>query len=120
MQIIARHAVSATQAPDGALVRELASPHNSGLTRHSLAEITHPPGTVSDEHHHLEAEEVYYVLQGEGQVRIDGQARAISPGDVVVILPGQRHQVWQRGEDDLVMLVTCVPAYSIEDVVFAD
>lgn len=118
MQIRARHAVPATQAPDGALIRELASPHNSGLTRHSFAEITHPQGTASDEHYHLEAEEVYYVLQGEGQVRIDGQARPIGPGDVVVILPGQRHQVQQEGTADLVLLVTCVPAYSTEDVVF--
>jgi hypothetical protein len=37
---------------DGAIVRELASPANSGLTRHSLAEIRHPPGTASQEHFH--------------------------------------------------------------------
>jgi mannose-6-phosphate isomerase-like protein (cupin superfamily) len=35
----------------------------------------------------------------------------------VVILPGQRHQVWQEGNTDLVLLVTCVPAYSLDDVV---
>jgi mannose-6-phosphate isomerase-like protein (cupin superfamily) len=103
---------------DGAIVRELVSPRNSSLTRHSLAEIRHPPGTASQEHFHTEAEEVYYVLGGQGGVRVDGQTRAIGPGDVVVIAPGERHTVWQEGEGDLVLLVTCVPAYSMEEAVF--
>jgi mannose-6-phosphate isomerase-like protein (cupin superfamily) len=61
---------------------------------------------------------VYYVLQGQGGIRVDGETRTIGPGDVVVITPGQRHTVWQEGEDDLVLLVSCVPAYSVEEVVF--
>jgi len=39
---------------------------------------------------------------------------------VVVITPGERHKVWQEGEGDLVLLVTCVPAYSVEEVVFTE
>jgi mannose-6-phosphate isomerase-like protein (cupin superfamily) len=105
---------------DGAIIRELASPHNSALTRHSLAEIRHPPGTASVEHYHTEAEEVYYVLTGQGAVRIDGETRDIEPGDVIVIVPGQRHKVWQRGDGDLTMLVTCIPAYSVQEVVFTE
>ena len=61
---------------------------------------------------------MYYVLQGQGGIRVDGERRTIGPGDVVVITPGQRHTVWQEGEDDLVLLVSCVPAYSVEEVVF--
>ena len=65
-------------------------------------------------------QEVYYVLSGRGGVRVDGERRDIGPGDVVAIFPGQRHKVWQEGEDDLVLLVTCVPAYSVEEVVFTE
>jgi mannose-6-phosphate isomerase-like protein (cupin superfamily) len=63
---------------DGAIIRELASPHNSRLSRHSFAEIRHPPGTASREHRHTEAEEVYYVLEGQGCVcgRRDPRHRA--------------------------------------------
>ena len=53
-------------------------------------------------------------------MRADGETRAIGPGDVVVIVPGQRHKVWQEGEGDLVLLVSCVPAYSVDEVVFAE
>jgi mannose-6-phosphate isomerase-like protein (cupin superfamily) len=105
---------------DGAIIRELVSPRNSALTRHSLAEIRHPPGTASQEHYHREAEEVYYVLEGQGEIRVDGQIGSLEPGDAVIIVPGQRHKVWQRGERDLVMLVTCAPAYSVEEVIFTE
>ena len=120
MHLVHRTMVEPFLADDGSLVQELAAPGNAPLTRHSLAEIRHPAGTASREHSHRIAEEVYYVLEGEGMMRVDGQARAIGPGDVVVISPGQRHQVAQQGDGDLVLLVTCVPAYSLADVVFAD
>ena len=120
MQLFNRNDVEPFTGDDGSIVRELASPGNSSLTRHSLAEIRHPPGIASLEHYHTEAEEVYVVLEGQGAVRVDGETRTIGPGDVVVIVPGQRHKVWQKGEGDLVLLVTCVPAYSVEEVVFTE
>jgi mannose-6-phosphate isomerase-like protein (cupin superfamily) len=120
MQIQHRDRVQAFTADDGAIIRELASPRNAPLTRHSLAEIHHPPGTASVEHYHSEAEEVYFVLSGQGGVCIDGERRAIGPGHVVTIAPGQRHKVWQQGETDLVLLVTCAPAYSVQEVVFTE
>lgn len=120
MQIITLDDVQPFVGDDGAIVRELASPRNSSLTRHSLAEIRHPPGTASQEHFHTEAEEVYFVIDGLGGMRVDGETRTLKPGDVVVIAPGERHKVWQEGEGDLVLLVTCAPAYSVEEVVFTE
>jgi mannose-6-phosphate isomerase-like protein (cupin superfamily) len=120
MQLFARDDVQPFVGDDRSIIRELASPTNSGLTRHSLAEIRHPPGTASLEHFHTEAEEVYFVLSGQGGIRVDGETHTIGPGDVVVITPGERHKVWQEGEGDLVLLVTCVPAYSVEEVVFTE
>lgn len=120
MHLIARDDVQPFVGDDKAIIRELASPGDSSLTRHSLAEIRHPPGTASQEHYHTEAEEVYFVIGGQGGIRVDGETRTIGPGDVVVIVPGQRHKVWQEGEGDLVLLVTCVPAYSVEEVIFVE
>jgi mannose-6-phosphate isomerase-like protein (cupin superfamily) len=120
MQLIARDDVQPFIGDDKSVIRELASPANSSLTRHSLAEIRHPPGTASLEHFHSEAEEVYFITEGRGGIRVDGETRSIGPGDVVVIAPGQRHKVWQEGEGDLVLLVTCVPAYAVEEVVFVE
>jgi mannose-6-phosphate isomerase-like protein (cupin superfamily) len=120
MHLIARDDVQPFVGDDESIIRELASPGSSGLTRHSVAEIRHPLGTASLEHYHTEAEEVYFVLSGQGGIRVDGETRTIGPGDVVVIVPGERHKVWQEGEGDLVLLVTCVPAYAVEEVVFVE
>ena len=114
MHLITRKDVQPYFGDDESIIRELASPTNSSVSRHSVAEIRHPPGTASLEHFHTEAEEVYFVLSGQGGLRVNGETHSIGPGDVVVITPGERHNVWQEGEGDLVLLVTCVPAYSVE------
>ena len=36
-------------------------------------------------------------MEGQGRICVDGETRAIRPGDVVVITPGERHKVWQEG-----------------------
>ena len=46
--------------------------------------------------------------------------KPIRPGDIVTIIPGQRHKVWQRGDGDLTLLVTCIPPYSVDEVVFVE
>jgi mannose-6-phosphate isomerase-like protein (cupin superfamily) len=119
MTVSNRNQVDPFVGEDGAVILELASPSNSALRRHSLAEIR-PPGTASREHYHTEVEEVYYIMEGQGSLRVDGETRDIAPGDVVVIVPGQRHKVWQEGDGDLVMLVTCAPAYSEEEVEYSE
>ena len=115
MRVTNRDCIQPFTGDDGASIRELAR-----LARHTLAEIRHSPGTTSREHYHTQAEEVYFVVEGRGEIRIDGETRAIGPGDVVEIVPGQRHKLWQRGQGDLVLLVTCAPAYDVQEVVFTE
>ncbi len=107
----------ASVAPDGARIQEITGRSN-GMTSHSLAVISHPPGTASAEHHHSVADEVYFVRSGHGRVRVDGETRAVKPGDAVIIRPGQRHKLWNAGAEDLVLLVSCAPAYSADEVVW--
>ena len=70
------------------------------------------------EHHHTVADEVYLVRSGRGRVRVDGETRAVGPGDAVIIRPGQRHKVWSDGPEDLVLIVSCAPAYEVGEVVW--
>ena len=66
-------------APDGARVQQIAG-RSEGMTSHSLAVISHPPGTESTDHHHTVADEVYLVWSGRGRVRVDGETWHIGPG----------------------------------------
>lgn len=105
------------QAPDGSQIRELAG-RSTGLASHSLAVIAHPPGTTSTAHHHTVADEIYFVWAGRGRVQVDAEECSLKAGDTVQIRPGQRHKLWNDGEADLVLIVTCAPAYSTDEVVW--
>ena len=64
----------------------------------SLAEAVLPPGKGSLPHYHPEVEEVYYLLQGEAEMGVDGQVEMVGPGDVVVISPGATHHIRNLSE----------------------
>jgi mannose-6-phosphate isomerase-like protein (cupin superfamily) len=103
--------------PDGAHIRELAG-RSTGLASHSLAIIAHPAGMATVEHHHTVADEVYYVQSGRGRVRVDEEVVDVAPGDTIIIRPGQRHKLWADKGEDLVLVVTCAPAYLVTEVIW--
>jgi mannose-6-phosphate isomerase-like protein (cupin superfamily) len=89
-----------------------------GLESHSLAIITHPAGMATVEHHHTLSDEVYTVQSGRGHIRVDDRLIEVNPGDTVIIRPGQRHKLWADAGEDLVLVVTCAPAYSVTEVIW--
>ena len=111
------NAIPAALAPDGAYIQEIAG-RSVGLASHSLAVITHPAGTTSRDHHHTVADEVYLVQAGRGRLRLDGVVREIAAGDAIIIRPGQRHKLWSDGPGHLVLVVTCGPAYAVDEVIW--
>ena len=58
-------------ADDKAVAREFASPRNLRAQKLSIADIIIPPGVEVIEHHHI-TEEVYYVVDGEGIMKVNG------------------------------------------------
>jgi len=115
VEIIKRDQVEPLVSEHGEIVRELASPSIASLRRHSVAEVTIKPGGSSVHHYHRQAEEVYYILRGQGQMMLDGETRAVQPGDTVIIPPLTKHLIRNTGAEELVMVVTCAPAWSPED-----
>jgi mannose-6-phosphate isomerase-like protein (cupin superfamily) len=58
------------------------------------------------EHAHADADEVLYVVAGEGAVRIGGEATAVSAGSVSIVPHGSPHAVERRGRNPLILLST--------------
>lgn len=105
---------------DGSNIREILSPKNSGLKRQSLAEATVPPGGATAEHIHPEAEEIYFVLAGQAEMRVAEKTANVRAGDAIVLPPGTRHQIVNTGATNLTFLCICVPAYSHGDTVLIE
>jgi mannose-6-phosphate isomerase-like protein (cupin superfamily) len=65
-------------------------------------------------HHHKVATEIYIILEGEGEVELDGQRHDAKPLSAFLIKPGTRH----RAIGDLRALVVCLPAANDADEYF--
>ncbi|HTA31778.1 MAG TPA: cupin domain-containing protein [Candidatus Cybelea sp.] len=105
---------------DGSEIRELLAYRNSAIRKQSLAEARLAPGASTQEHYHIQTEEIYYITHGLGRIRIDGEIREVAGGDAIAILPGQRHKLWNTGSDVLRLLCCCAPAYEHADTVITD
>ena len=66
------------------------------------------------EHFHKRSTELYYVLDGDGVVLLDGVEHAVRPGSLVHIAPGVVHGA--RGE--MRVLVVGIPDIADDDVHF--
>jgi len=65
-------------------------------------------------HYHKRATELYYVLEGEGTVSLDGVEQAVSKGSIVHIPPGVVHGAQGR----MRVLVVGIPDISDGDLYF--
>ena len=109
--------VPAFTTKDGSEIRELLAHRNSAISRQSLAEARLMPGQSTAPHYHVRTEEIYYILSGQGQMQIAGEALQVAKGDAIAIPPGHAHQITNTGDEPLVFLCCCAPAYEHEDTV---
>jgi len=105
---------------DGSEIRELLAHRNSAIRNQSLAEARLPAGASTQEHYHPLAEEIYYITEGTGRIRIEGETRDVKAGDAIAILPGQKHKLWNTGGGILRLLCCCAPAYEDSDTVITE
>ena len=103
---------------DGSTIRELFGLPTGGTEQQSLAEATLAPGQSTQRHYHAETEEIYFVLDGEGEMELDGERRRVEPGDGVAIPPRAWHEIRATGTSPLRFLCCCAPPYRHEDTFF--
>lgn len=104
-------------AGDNCRLREILHPDKADLAlRYSLARAIVAPGQTTWLHA-LRTSEVYYILAGEGSLRIEGEQAVVGPGDTVYIPPAAKQQITNTGTQDLVFLCIVDPAWRAEDEV---
>ena len=109
-------------APDGSEIRLLADGQN-GASRSSMVEVNLPAGRVTRPVYHQTVEEIWYILEGRGQVwRCPPGADAasvppqdVTPGDALVIPVGWRFQFAASPEAALRFLCHTTPPWPGED-----
>jgi mannose-6-phosphate isomerase-like protein (cupin superfamily) len=102
-------------AGDNTRLRELLHPDKDPLElRYSLAHATVPVGEISTPHA-LKTSEVYYILQGTGEMHIDDEVQPVTEGDTIYISPNARQYIHNRGDRPLIFLCIVDPAWRAED-----
>jgi mannose-6-phosphate isomerase-like protein (cupin superfamily) len=104
-------------AGDGSLLRELLNPLKETIrVNYSLAHAVLPPGEATLDHR-LKSAEVYYIIEGAGEMFVDDERAEVSAGQAVYIPPGAVQRLRNTGQGDLVFLCIVDPAWRPEDEV---
>jgi mannose-6-phosphate isomerase-like protein (cupin superfamily) len=60
--------------------------------------------------HVLKHDEVYYVVSGQGELRVDDRRVDIGPDTAIFMHEGADVGIWQKGDEDLVVIIAYPPA----------
>ena len=111
MRVATRDELQPFTTKDGSEIREF---HHTSAQ--SLAEASLAAGQSTQRHYHAASEEIYVVLEGEGDIEIDGDERRVEVGDAALIPAGAWHQI--VATSPLRFLCCCAPPYSDKDTFF--
>ena len=102
-------------AGDGSLLRQILHPDKIDVaSRYSLCHAAVKPGQTTRPHR-LQTSEVYFILQGQGLMWIDGESQAVRPGQAIYIPPHTTQSIQNPGDSDLTFLCIVDPAWRKED-----
>jgi mannose-6-phosphate isomerase-like protein (cupin superfamily) len=104
---------------DGSTIRSLLDLTTAPVQNQSLAEATLKPGGATERHYHRESEEIYYVVEGAGELELDGARALVTEGDAILIPPGAWHRVTAGASGQLRFLCACAPPYRHDDTFFS-
>jgi len=106
-------------AADGATVYELFNPSRSAIKNLSLASGFLETGKDARAHFHKKSEEIYYVLSGQGQIRLGEKKFSISRGDAIFVPVNTAHALANTSQtESLTVLAIESPPYQDNDLFF--
>ena len=66
------------------------------------------PGQEAEEHRHQDAEEIFFILSGQGMMLVDGQPVPLTTGNLLLIEPGEGHLLRNNGAHLLTFITVLV------------
>ena len=78
--------------------------------------VVQPDGFVAAAHVHPSQSERFAVAEGTLVLKVDGQEKILSPGDVAVVEPGQAHKFWNAGDEPVRFVCEVRPALQFESL----
>ncbi len=102
-------------AGDNCYLKEILRPETAnGELRYSFAYAYVKPGETTYVHR-MKTSEVYYILEGIGEMTIDDETVGVSAGQTIRIPPNSKQFIRNVGSGDLKFLCIVDPAWRLED-----
>ena len=100
-----------TMTFDWGVIKPLVATDNTEDPAVSMMHVILLPGKGHDRHNHPDADEILYILAGEGDQMVDdGQPFGVRAGQTVFIPKGAFHSTLNTGYEPMVILAIYAPA----------
>jgi mannose-6-phosphate isomerase-like protein (cupin superfamily) len=83
----------------GGKIFKIFDTENSGLKNVEIAMCIFSPGEIARIHYHKKIEEVYFILEGEGSIELDGIWYPLKAEDSIAIPIGVKHRMKNVSND---------------------
>jgi quercetin dioxygenase-like cupin family protein len=115
LPIIPEDSIAALDLP-GRQLRWLMTKETVGAEHCSMCMIKVAPGeTVRPAHSHPNGEEVIYIVQGAGNVMIEGVVEPVQAGSAVLFPQGKVHMLRNTGVTEMKVVCFFAPATNLEN-----
>ena len=112
-QAIIDRAAIPTHSFDWGAIKWLVTPSTTPGAQLTFGEVSVMPGKGHSRHNHPDAEEILYILSGEGEQMVaDGEPFSVRAGDVLYIPAGVYHATLNTGWEPLRLIALYNPGGS--------
>ncbi len=115
MKIVNLRSARVLNTRHGSEIRPLVDRTTSSITQCSVAEELLPPGAAVTPHLHRETEEVYYIIDGSGEMTVGDDCKTVAAGDAIYIPRDTVHTLRNTGDVPMRIVLVCGPAFRHED-----
>ena len=115
MKILQRDAAPRYRRPEGITSHLLASSRTCDARYLTTTLVEIEPGGAQRIHQHA-PEQVYFILEGSGEMTVDGETRVVETGDCVFVPSGKPHGITNRGDGLLRYFSAAAPPFGPEEL----
>lgn len=89
------------------------NPRNVGSQKLLITVVDIEPGAQQRPHSHEVSEQMYYILEGEGEMMVGDEKRRVEPDTAILIPPRTNHSLRNTGKGKLRYLSATTPPLDI-------
>jgi len=112
--------IKSIQGDEGTKIKQYFHPHNTlnGIN-YSMAQFTLEPGKKS-KLHKMSSSEIYYILEGSGNLKIDEETYHLEKDDSAYVPPNSKQLIENTGSTNLRFLCIVEPAWKADDEILLE